>query len=84
MPRSAGRGLYAHGRPWAHLPSCPSEAGFTVLFAQNLLDLADLRGHEGPRALTQVLVSMPKCSRKVKSATAVMGVPQVNTSASES
>ncbi len=34
--------------------------------------------------LTQVLVSMPKCSKMVKSAKVVMGVPHVNKSTSES
>lgn len=41
-------------------------------------------GQAPPPALTQVLVSMPRCSRKVSSAMAVMGVPQVNTSVFES
>lgn len=37
-----------------------------------------------PAAHTQVLVSIPRCRRKVSSAMAVMGVPQVNMSTSES
>ena len=37
-----------------------------------------------PTVLTQVLVSMPRCRRNVNRATAVMGVPQVKMSVSES
>lgn len=37
-----------------------------------------------PTVLTQVLVSMPRCRRKVNRAMAVMGVPQVKMSVSES
>lgn len=37
-----------------------------------------------PATLTQVLVSMPRCSRKVNKAMVVIGVPQVNMSVSES
>lgn len=81
--------------PWICVLSHYSEAGFVVpCLLKSLLDLMESVWKSGtgsistlwttPAMLTHVLVSIPRCSRKVNSAIAVMRVPQVNTSVSES